>query len=68
VSGKQTPVQPTRTGDQRIDGPMRAVASNINELIGATSGAEELVELQPDATLQDVISRLNIIIRRLSRA
>lgn len=47
---------------------MRAVASNLNELIGATPGAEELTELSPDATLQDVISRLNIIIRRLARA
>lgn len=68
MSGKQTPIQPTRTGDQRIDSPMRAVASNINELIGAAPGAEDLAELPTDASLQDVISRLNIIIRRLARA
>lgn len=68
MSGKQTPVQPSRTGDQRIDGPMRAVASNMNLLIGATQGAEPLEELSDSATLEQVIDRLNIIIRRLKTA
>lgn len=68
MSGKQTPVQPTRTGDQRIDGPMRAVANNVNLLIGAAPGAEPLTELPANATLADVIARLNVIIRRLEKA
>lgn len=68
MSGKQTPVQPARTGDQRIDGPMRAVANNLNQLIGAVPGAETLEELSASATLADVIARLNIIIRRLGKA
>lgn len=68
MSGKQTPVQPTRTGDQRIDGPMRAVASNLNALMGADPGAEPLMELPETASLNDVIKALNIIIRRLDRA
>ena len=54
MSGKQTPVQPTRTGDQRID--------------GAVPGSETLAELPATATLADVIDRVNIIIRRLERA
>lgn len=68
MSGKQTPVQPVRTGDQRIDGPMRAVANNLNQLIGAVPGSEPLSELPATATLADVISRLNVIIRRLEKA
>lgn len=68
MSAKQTPVQPTRTGDQRIDGPMRAVASNMNALMGAVPGAEPLQELPDSASLADVIKSLNIIIRRLDRA
>lgn len=68
MSGKQTPVQPTRTGDQRIDGPMRTVANNLNQLIGAVPGGEPLAELPATATLADVIDRVNIIIRRLERA
>lgn len=66
MSGKQTPIQPTRTGDQRIDGPMRTVANNINVLIGAVPGSEPLAELPPTAGLDDVIKALNILIRRLA--
>ena len=68
MSGKQTPIQPTRTGDQRIDGPMRAVASNMNVLIGAAPGSEPLVELHESASLAEVIDRLNVLIRRLDKA
>jgi len=66
MSGKQIPVQPTRTGDQRIDGPMRAVANNLNALMGAAPGAEPLQELPETATLVDVIYTLNVLIRRLA--
>ena len=66
MSGKQTPIQPTRTGDQRIDGPMRAVTNNINVLIGAAPGSEPLTELPATAGLDDVIKALNILIRRLA--
>lgn len=62
-----TPVQPARTGDQRIDGPMRALATNVNTLIGAVPGAEALTELPESASLADVIATLNIIIRRLGQ-
>lgn len=64
MSGKPSiPVVATGKGD--VDRAFAAIKKTLDEVTGSTRNSEKLDPLPADATLSDVIARLNVIVDRL---
>lgn len=55
----------TRTGQHQLDQALSAIKQNLDQITGQARGQERLAPLPSNATLAQVIERLNAIADRL---
>jgi hypothetical protein len=62
---KKAAIPTVRTGDSNIDRAFDAVKQNLDVITGQIRGVDKFKPLPPNATLEQVITRLNEVVARL---
>jgi hypothetical protein len=62
---KKAAIPTVRTGDSNVDRAIDAIKQNLDVITGQTRGVDKFSPLPPNATLAQVITRLNEVVARL---
>lgn len=62
---KKAAIPAVRTGQPELDRALAAIKQNLDAVTAQSRNVEKLAPLAPNATLQDVVARLNVVVERL---
>ena len=62
---KKAAIPVVRTGQPELDRALAAIKQNVDAIVGQARNVDKIDPLPANASLADVISRLNLIVERL---
>ena len=62
---KKAPIPVVRTGNPELDRALAALKQNVDAIVGQARNVDKIDPLPANASLADVIARLNLIVERL---
>jgi hypothetical protein len=62
---KKAAIPTVRTGDSNVDRAIDAIKQNLDVITGQTKGVDKFPPLPPNASLAQVIARVNELVARL---